>query len=297
MSFDGGGIRGVFTAQLLIMLEKESDFLKKIDLFVGTSTGALIALGLAAGLTSEQLVGLYKQFSTVIFKPNASFDEVFSAVPKYDNTLLKAMMTEHVFNQHLTLADLKQKIVVPAFKLHDKALNRWTHHTFHNFNLHEAKTHKVIDVALSSGAAPLYFPSYQGYVDGGVFATNPSMVGLCTALEQNPTLDIKDVQLLSIGSGISPYCIKDHAPWGVKDWLGRDYPLFSMMTEGGIGAVHEQCKQILKNSCHRIDAVLDQVVAIDDCLQIDYLIEKARSLPKEDSDLWKRTLTWIDMYF
>ncbi len=296
MSFDGGGIRGVFTAQLLAMLAKESGFLKKIDLFVGTSTGALIALGLAAGLSPEQLVALYKQFASVIFIPNRNFDEAFAKVPKYDNSLLKSMMMQHVFPSNPTLADLKQKVVISAFKLHDQILNRWTHHSFHNFNLHEAKNHHVIDVALASGAAPLYFPSYQGYVDGGVFAANPSMVGLCKALEQNLTVDIKDVQLISVGSGISPYSIKDTNPWGVKDWLGKDYPLFSMVTDGAIEVPHEQCQQILKTGYCRVNAVLDHLVAIDDCSQIEYLIEKAQNLPKEHPDVWRQTLNWINMH-
>ena len=131
---------------------------------------------------------------------------------------------------------------------------------------------------------------------GGVLATNPSMVGLCKALEQNPTVDIKDVQLLSIGSGISPYSIKDSDPWGVKDWPGKDYPFFSMVTDGSIDAPHEQCEQILKTSYCRVNAVLDHPVAIDDCSQIEYLVEKAQNLPKEHPDVWKQTLNWINMH-
>ena len=297
MSVDGGGIRGVFTAKLLTMLAKESDFLKKIDVFVGTSTGALIALGLAAGLSGEQLTTLYKEFAHMIFTPNASYNEGFSNVPKYDSALLKSMMMQYVFPTHPTLADLKQKVIIPAFNLHDSKLNRWTHHCFHNFDLCEAKNHHVIDVALASGAAPLYFPSYEGYVDGGVFAANPSMVGLCKVLEQNSTLDTKEVQLLSLGTGISPYFIKDRGFWGVKEWLGKDYPLFSMMTDGTVEAVHEQCEQILKTSYHRINTVFDHPVAIDDCSQIDYLIATAEQFPQKYPSLWKETVTWINTHF
>ncbi|MEI6243359.1 MAG: patatin-like phospholipase family protein [Chlamydiota bacterium] len=58
LTFDGGGIRGAFTAQILAMLDEELDFLKDVDLFAGTSTGSIIAYGLAYGLTPKKLVEL-----------------------------------------------------------------------------------------------------------------------------------------------------------------------------------------------------------------------------------------------
>lgn len=56
LSCDGGGIRGVLTAVLLnrlagaypALLQDRAD---TITLFAGTSTGGILALGLAAGLT------------------------------------------------------------------------------------------------------------------------------------------------------------------------------------------------------------------------------------------------------
>ena len=295
MSFDGGGVRGIFIAKILQMLSEELDFINKTDLFIGTSTGALIALGLAAGLSSEQLVGLYKQFAAGVFTSNPQYEGAFSKVPKYDNVLLKSMLTQYVFLSNPTLANLKKKVVIFAFKLSNGV--HWTHHYFHNFNDSETKHHSLVDVAMASGAAPLYFPSYQGYVDGGVFATNPSMAGLCKALEQDPMLHIQDVQLFSIGSGLSPNAIESDVSWGVKDWLGDGYPLFLMMTEGSVEAIHEQCAQVLKTSCHRLNIHLDFPVAIDDCSKVNYLIEKAEKLPKEHPRLWKKTLEWVDQHF
>src|SRR5262245_9236130 len=48
LSCDGGGIRGVITAKLLQALDPS--VIKNIDLFAGTSTGSIIALGLASGV-------------------------------------------------------------------------------------------------------------------------------------------------------------------------------------------------------------------------------------------------------
>ena len=57
LSCDGGGIRGVITAKLLQALDPS--VLKNIDLFAGTSTGSIIALGLASGVPIDTIVELY----------------------------------------------------------------------------------------------------------------------------------------------------------------------------------------------------------------------------------------------
>jgi predicted acylesterase/phospholipase RssA len=68
LSLDGGGIRGLYTARLLQRLALAApSFLDKVDLFAGTSTGGILALGLAAGFKPEELVALYLQNATRIF--------------------------------------------------------------------------------------------------------------------------------------------------------------------------------------------------------------------------------------
>ena len=70
LSLDGGGIRGLLTTILLQRIgEKlESDsWLQKTDLLAGTSTGGLIALGLAKGLSLPELRSLYEDKGDQIF--------------------------------------------------------------------------------------------------------------------------------------------------------------------------------------------------------------------------------------
>ena len=69
LSCDGGGIRGVITAKLLQALEPS--VLKNIDLFAGTSTGSIIALGLASGVPIDTIVELYSSqiACSKIFQP------------------------------------------------------------------------------------------------------------------------------------------------------------------------------------------------------------------------------------
>lgn len=89
LSLDGGGIRGLLTAILLERLEEAvPGWLDKADLLAGTSTGGIIALGLAHGLTPRELRGLYEKRGKKIF--NDSWIDDLTDVGKvigadYDN--------------------------------------------------------------------------------------------------------------------------------------------------------------------------------------------------------------------
>src|SRR5687767_2833056 len=91
LSLDGGGIRGVLTLQYLARMEALlaarsaspaafclADY---FDLIGGTSTGSIIAAGLALGFRVSRLQELYEQLGATIFeKPPYRFG-VF--VPKF----------------------------------------------------------------------------------------------------------------------------------------------------------------------------------------------------------------------
>ncbi len=62
---------------------------------------------------------------------------------------------------------------------------------------------KIVDVALATSAAPTYFPRHpigpNEYVDGGLFANDPSLIGLHEA-DYMFKKNIQDVHILSIGT-------------------------------------------------------------------------------------------------
>jgi hypothetical protein len=80
LSLDGGGIRGVLTLEYLAAIE---DMLRKrrgdeklvlsdyFDLIGGTSTGSIIAAGLACGLSVEQLKQIYTSLGASAFQAGA----------------------------------------------------------------------------------------------------------------------------------------------------------------------------------------------------------------------------------
>lgn len=80
LSIDGGGIRGLYTASLLQQLglrlsrfhnnevETRLDIGRQFDLIIGTSTGAILATSLAAGVALEDVLRLYRTKAAKIFQ-------------------------------------------------------------------------------------------------------------------------------------------------------------------------------------------------------------------------------------
>jgi hypothetical protein len=97
VSCDGGGIRGLITAMLLEDLDaKCAGFLKKVDLFAGTSTGGIIALGLAAGIPTSKIRQLYENEGGQIFVPfQPGLLELFGYVREYVDELLEPSPMAH----------------------------------------------------------------------------------------------------------------------------------------------------------------------------------------------------------
>jgi hypothetical protein len=78
LSLDGGGIRGVFTLEILLRIQKmlrdEYDspglvLADHFDFFAGTSTGAIIATCLCWGMAVEDVLGMYVQHAKIMFRP------------------------------------------------------------------------------------------------------------------------------------------------------------------------------------------------------------------------------------
>ncbi len=90
LAFDGGGLKGALSISILERIVKEyPNLLNNINMFGGTSTGSLIALGLAYGVSPKEIKELYSiENSKYIF--NKSYAEILR--PKYENKNLKEVL-------------------------------------------------------------------------------------------------------------------------------------------------------------------------------------------------------------
>ena len=186
LSLDGGGIRGVVTATVLERLVKAvPDLLSKVDMLTGTSTGGIIALGLARGLTPADMKKLYVDEGKRIFD-DSIWDDVIDLGrlrgAEYGNKKLRNILKK-LLGANTKLSQLRKRVVIPAFDLDNEHANpdkrTWKPKVFHNFPGKDSDGGMLAwKVGLYTSAAPTYFPSVDGFVDGGVYANNPGMIAL-----------------------------------------------------------------------------------------------------------------------
>ena len=295
LTFDGGGIRGIITTILLQRLSAEAKlggWLDSVDLIAGTSTGGLIALALAHDISLDEIRLLYETRGAQIFDDSwldnlADMGQAIGA--QYDNTNL-ADELGNFFGQ-TTLAQLKKKVLITAFKLDnetsDPAKRRWKPKIFHNFPGTDSDGSILArKVGLYTTAAPTYFPSVDGYIDGGVYANNPSMCALTQTQDERvrnrPALP--DIVLFSLGTGTSLTFIPGkRLDWGLAQWAK---PLVSLMLDSDSGIADYQCQKLIGKRYHRLAPVfppgvslpLDAIKRIPDMIQFAEGIDLASTI-------------------
>lgn len=298
LSMDGGGIRGILTAVLLERLdEAHPGFLQKVDLFAGTSTGGLLALSLAAGRTPAQARELYETRGTLVFAdtPLDDLRDLGNALgAEYGVQGLKEALLE-IFGD-MTLGDLPRRVLIAAFDLDNYPpkpgwRRTWKPKFFHNYPGPDSDSaEKVVDVAIRTSVAPTYFPIYQGYIDGGVVASNPSMCALAQALHPEAgRQNLVDISLLSMSTGRYPrYLASQDGDWGWVQWAR---PLVDIVFQGTSDVVHFQCSHILDRRYHRLDPDLPAPISLDAVDRLPELVALGRQV-----DLSK-TMDWLGRYF
>ena len=245
LSIDGGGIKGVFPASLLAGLETRylngGSISHYFDLITGTSTGGIIALGLGAGLKAAELRDLYLQRGREIFPPgNALSWRLRKASSlfkyRYNRVALTRIMGEHLGD--LTLADSQSRLCIPSCdgRHGDLYVFKTPHHPDYRLDFRE----KMTDVAAATSAAPTYFRPFEqsGYtfLDGGIWANNPIMVGLVEALSCF-AVPRERVRILSVGCGDDQFTI---SKWqkrlgGLWQWRGIINPVMRFQSLSAVG--------------------------------------------------------------
>ncbi len=292
LTFDGGGIRGVYTAVLPDRLcQQVPNLLNNVELVAGTSTGGIIALGLAAGHPPAQLVALYRDNAAKIF--DASWlrglnDLGGLAGAEYDNKNLIGTLSA-IFGT-TKLEDLGKKVLIPSFQLDNQeqqaGKRMWKPKFFHNYPGPDSDGRELaVDVALRTSAAPIYFPTYQIYIDGGVVANDPSMTALAQSLDRGTgNQKLEDLRLFSLGTGSNPTHIAGHdLDWGLAQWAK---PLVSLMIDGVMGVAEYQCTRLLGSRYFRLEPLLPRPVALDDVAATGDLIAWAGAVDITDAVRW-----------
>jgi uncharacterized protein len=220
LCIDGGGIKGVFPASFLSTIEESlgTPIADYFDLIVGTSTGGIIALGLGLGLSASDLLRFYQERGPAIFNGNGQMRwirQLFRA--KYNPESLRESLSAAFGSRRL--GDSRKRLVIPSFNVETGEVHVWK--TAHHPRLERDYVHSAVEVALSTGAAPAYFPTYKAQsgtplIDGGVWANNPVAIA---AVEAIGVLgwQASELRILSLGCTTAPFDID----WGRNHSLGK----------------------------------------------------------------------------
>ena len=299
LSLDGGGIRGLITVILLQRLSKEpglAGWLNQVDLVAGTSTGGLLTLAIAEGLDLQVIRELYENKGRDVFD-DSWLDDVIDLGTiigaEYDNKNLARELRKMLGDS--TLGQLKKHVLITTFDLdnEDKDVSKrtWKPKLFHNLpgqgNDEATLAYKA---GLYTSAAPTYFPAVDGFIDGGVYANNPSMCALAQTQDSRNAVrpPLSEVALISLGTGTSLTYIKGkNLDWGYAQWVK---PLISLMLDGVGGIADYQCKQILGDRYHRLGPTFPPGTSIqmDDVKRIPDMIEFAEHAPIDSTAAWLR---------
>lgn len=184
LSIDGGGIKGVFAAALLADFEDlhGQSVADSFDLIAGTSTGGIIALGLALGIPAAEILDFYERYGPLIFgNPRGWLMRVQRT--KYSSKPLRAAL-EGVFDDR-RLGEARTRLVVPS--LNPETGDVYVFKTSHHERFEHDYRERVVDVALATAAAPTFFPTHRlpagtPLIDGGIWANNPMGVAAVEAV-------------------------------------------------------------------------------------------------------------------
>ena len=192
LALDGGGIRGILTLEYVSAIEAmlrkrfgNSDLLlcDYFDLIGGTSTGSIIAAGLACGMTADALKQLYRGIGTDVFQ--GSFWRRGLLAPKFKSDAL-----QHALDAQLGAdTSLGSDRIRTGLMIMTKRLDTGSPWPLHNhpdaiFAKQDGGL-RLTQVVRASTAAPTYFSPQEitissrsgstvsgAFVDGGVSPFN-----------------------------------------------------------------------------------------------------------------------------
>jgi len=214
LSINGGGIRGIIPCSVLVSLEQHTGKLTR-DIFsyvAGTSTGALLAAGVAAGIPASRLLDVYAAQSKEIFTPSGVIADAKRVAEgyMYDPKNLQKVLAG-VFGKAAswTMNDSPVGICISATAANG---HNWFFVRNGARNAGTTGTAKLIDAAVASACAPTYFSPWPLTVDGQALSffdggtgglANPSYQA-CVEMFEYDVFVPTETRLVSLGTGYYP---------------------------------------------------------------------------------------------
>lgn len=246
LSIDGGGIRGILPLAVLASFERRylrgQTIANYFDLVTGTSTGGIIALGLAKGLTANDILQIYLNEGEKIFPDVSPFAKKMQNFFQYFvnrcNTDALYHMIDGIFGE-TQIWESQNRLNIPAAETlyFEPFVYKTPHHPDYQLDWSETMAH----VAKTTSAAPGHFKplvSEKGYVfiDGGIWANNPLMTGIADSLACYD-LRREQIRVLSLGCGSEKYTMSRlrYALGGLLTWTTLMFESMHIQSQNVVG--------------------------------------------------------------
>jgi hypothetical protein len=257
LSVDGGGIRGVIPALFLERLEAllaaalaaapgeaarrwqgigSPRIADCFHLIAGTSTGGLLAAGLASAgpggrpaLSAADAANVYTTHGPAIFHSSVieKVEQGFGlTAPKYPLAQLRTALEDPAVLGDALLKDARTEVLILSFDTSLPGLRyftRWGQSGAGSTPTTPSET--MVEVALATAAAPTYFdPAPLGssrLIDGGVYAGNPALAAITLALRRTVEpvpRSPSELFMVSLGTGAWSAPL-DYGGGGIIGWL------------------------------------------------------------------------------
>jgi predicted acylesterase/phospholipase RssA len=268
LTIDGGGIRGIIPATVLAALEDATGRPSRetFDFVAGTSTGAVIAAGLAAGIPARRLADLYVERSPEVFRrvPLVSGLRRLVRGDLYDTARLHALIREELGDEarDWCLNDAPIDVLITAKRLEDGMPWYFVRDTPANSG--RAGGYRLADVATASAAAPTYFQPWTiagvgELIDGGIgVAGNPVYQACVEAFTFTNRYEPASTMVVSLGTG--RFADRSRPAW-LWPWIGW------LLSELLRSPAEQQTELVQRHwpetAFHRIDVELDRDIGLD----------------------------------
>lgn len=255
LSIDGGGVRGLIPALLVAEIEHRTGrpIHESFDLVAGTSAGGQIALALTAPAASggprwtaaafaDHVTSLYGQ---VFDHPSMGLLSALRTLTqeKYPAARLESALAE-VLGETM-LSEALVEVLVTSYEVESASP-----HFFTRQAAREGDDHTMAFVARATSAAPTYFEpatvttqsGRRTFIDGGVFANNPTVCAFAHAMSLGDDEDGMTVVSLGTGAISEQWAFDEVRDWGLANWIR---PVLDITSHGANAAIDWQMRSIL----------------------------------------------------
>jgi len=258
LAIDGGGLAGLIPAEALIQIEEQLDQITgtpkllcdRFDLIGGTSTGAILAAGLALGLKASDLRDFYLKFGNDIFTKSFLPLRLWH---KYPSGPLEEHLKEVFKEATLGGSELRTKVLIVTKNA--TLGNDWFFTNNPNNKFFKINSGLPLwQVVRASTAAPTYFPpqtikvpdssgkkhSYE-FIDGGVSSyNNPALRVFLDATAPATEgglgwpMGANELLLISLGTGYSSVTVEPGKASGYTLLGWAQYMIKELMNEANL---------------------------------------------------------------